>query len=184
LSGTTALNVGFLTVLHEPNGFLGGYLVTNQWGRPLEFRLSTAVQPNRVQHILYAGTLEPYICADLIGKTLMDKTSVTVQLVVTETPAVLDLRQRVDVPVLYLSPAEKQAGDALGVSSLVSGSGPFNQSLLRCHARFPEDTPLCRELLERLTGITDLAEPFARIREAIGEARKMGVTGRSTSAAA
>src|SRR4051794_26914456 len=29
------LNVGFLTVLHEPSGYLGGYLVVNTWGRPL-----------------------------------------------------------------------------------------------------------------------------------------------------
>src|SRR5262245_11160690 len=41
LAQTTAtLNLGFLTVLHEASGYLGGYLVTNQWGRPLEFRLS------------------------------------------------------------------------------------------------------------------------------------------------
>ena len=52
-----ALNLGFLTVLNEPSGYLGGYLVTNVWGRPLEFRLSTAVQPNRVQQILYGSTL-------------------------------------------------------------------------------------------------------------------------------
>ena len=45
-------------MLHEASGYLGGYLVTNTWGRPLEFRLSSAVQPNRVQQILYAGTME------------------------------------------------------------------------------------------------------------------------------
>ena len=49
------LNLGFLMIVHEPNGYAGGYLVTNQWGRPLEFRLSTAVQPNRVQQVLYGG---------------------------------------------------------------------------------------------------------------------------------
>src|SRR6516165_8784949 len=62
----TTLNLGFLTVLNEVSGYLGGYLVTNNWGRPLEFRLSTAVQPNRVQQVLYAHTLEGYVCADLI----------------------------------------------------------------------------------------------------------------------
>jgi hypothetical protein len=31
-------------------------------------------------------------------------------------------------------------------------------------------------LIERLTETLDLAEPFVRIREAIGEARKMGMT--------
>src|SRR5574338_155199 len=72
----TSFNLGFLTVLTEGNGYLGGYLVTNQWGRPLEFRLSTAVQPNRVQQILYAGTLEAYLCGDLIGKTLVDRPSI------------------------------------------------------------------------------------------------------------
>src|SRR5438477_7962745 len=71
------LTLGFLTVLHDAAGFTGGYLVTNAWGRPLEFRLTTPVQPNRVQQILYGATLGDYIHADLIGKTLVDKTSVT-----------------------------------------------------------------------------------------------------------
>ena len=67
--------LGFLTVLHDPTGGLGGYLVTNAWGRPLEFRLTTAVQPNRVQQILYGPTLTEYLHADLIGKTLVEKTA-------------------------------------------------------------------------------------------------------------
>ena len=60
--------LGFLTFLQEPSGWLGGYLVTNGWGRPLEFRLTTAVQPNRVQAALYGTTLTEYLLADLIGK--------------------------------------------------------------------------------------------------------------------
>src|SRR5213592_847196 len=96
------LNLGFLTVLHEANGYLGGYLVTNVWGRPLEFRLSTAVQPNRIQQTLYAATLRPYVCADLIGKTLVDKAGVAVGLLLTDTDAVLDLRHKVDVPVVWV----------------------------------------------------------------------------------
>jgi len=44
------------------------------------------------------------------------------------------------------------------------------------HARFPEDKPAIEQLLERLDGRLDLNEPFVRVREAIAEARKMGVT--------
>ena len=65
--------VGFLSVLHESGGYVGGYLVTNAWGRPLEFRISSAVQPNRVQQVLYGDTLAAYLCGELIGKTLADK---------------------------------------------------------------------------------------------------------------
>lgn len=164
-------NLGFLTVLHDPSGYLGGYLVTNVWGRPLEFRLSTAVQPNRVQQILYGGTLEPYICADLIGKTLFDKTGVPVQFVLTERASVLDLRLRLEVPVVWLAPigTEETTGSCVRAGS--SDVGP-----VLCHPRYPDDVPKVRELLDRLDGTLDLAEPFGRIREAIGEARKMGVT--------
>ncbi len=168
-------NLGFLTVLHEPNGYLGGYLVTNVWGRPLEFRLSSAVQPNRVQQILYAGTLEPYICADLIGKTLVDKTAAPVQLLVTDRATVLDLRLKLECPVVWLAAAEDaQARSLTGIGAVTvpaeTGRGP-----LLCHPRFPDDATLTREMLGQLDASFDLSEPFVRIREAVGEARKMGV---------
>jgi hypothetical protein len=175
------LHLGFLTVVHEANGYLGGYLVTNQWGRPLEFRLSTAVQPNRVQQLLYAGTLEPYLCADLIGKTLVEKAAMPVQLVLTDTQAVLDLRHWLDVPVGWLAPQDKGGPlAAAGQFAFQGGSlilpGPSSEGTIGCHRRFPQDASLIRQVLETIAGMLDLAEPFARIREAIGEARKMGVT--------
>jgi hypothetical protein len=170
-AGLTSL--GFLTVLSEASGYVGGYLVTNMWGRPLEFRLSSAVQPNRVQQILYGGTLQPYVCADLIGKTLVDKAGVAVQLVVTDREAVRDLRLKLEVPVLWLAPADEPRA-AAGAALSPPGAG---RNPLLCHPRYPGDVALARELLARLDAGFDLAEPFTRIREAIGEARKMGVTG-------
>ncbi|HTU18113.1 MAG TPA: hypothetical protein VMG10_08620 [Gemmataceae bacterium] len=172
---TVLTNLGFLTVLHEASGYLGGYLVTNVWGRPLEFRLSSAVQPNRVQHILYAGTLESYICADLIGKTLVDKAAVPVQLIVTDRETLLDLRLKLECPVLWLAAPDDARGKEMAeqgtaIMPAQSGHGP-----LLSHPRFADDVALTRELLSRLDAGFDLAEPFVRIREAIGEARKMGV---------
>ncbi len=170
---TPTTNLGFLTVLHEPSGYLGGYLVTNLWGRPLEFRLSTAVQPNRVQQILYAGTLQAYLCGDLIGKTLVEKTTAPVQIVFTDTEAALDLRLSLDVPVASVLPPDR----GLSVST-AAGPPRALRGNVRTHARFPQDEKAVQEVLERIQGFVDLMEPFARIREAIGEARKMGVTNR------
>jgi hypothetical protein len=165
-------SIGFLTVLHEACGYLGGYLVTNVWGRPLEFRLTSAVQPNRVQTILYAGTLQAYICADLIGKTLVDRTATAAQMIVVDREAVLDLRHKVAVPVLWLaSRDEPRAADLAARGSLDAPGG----RLLLSHPHFLCDVSACKELLARIDGL-DLSEPFTRIREAMGEARKMGVT--------
>jgi hypothetical protein len=203
LSVSAPLNLGFVTVLQEANGFLGGYLVTNSWGRPLEFRLSTAVQPSRVQQILYGDTLRPYICAELIGKTLVEKTASNAQIIVTDCRPVLDLRRLMEIPVVWLaasgdhsipfSPRGRVVGSEgaqeIGEAS-ESDSPPDCADMgapvtslpvgnVYCHPQFGADKPEVCKLIERLPDALDLIEPFDRIRKAIGEARKMGVTSRN-----
>jgi hypothetical protein len=173
-----APNFGFLTVLQEATGYLGGYLVTNLWGRPLEFRLSTAVQPNRIQQILYGGTLQPYIYGDLIGKALVEKTGTPVRLIFTDREPALDLRHRLETPVAWLAPPDDTGAVARFGADSVARPAAAARGPVLCHPRYPDDVPVVRDLLGQLDGV-DLQEPFTRIREAIGEARKMGVTNRA-----
>ena len=196
-------HLGFLTVLREPGGYLGGYLVTNLWGRPLEFRLSTPVQPSRIQKVLYGETLRPYICADLIGKTLIEKTATDTQIIVTDCQPALDLRRLIEIPVVWLTTSGDRPvplslggrgvrGEGAQESEETSESdsppdcadiGAPVTSLpvgnLYCHPQFGADKAAVCRLIERLPDAFDLAEPFIRIREAIGEARKIGVTSRT-----
>jgi hypothetical protein len=125
------------------------------------------VQPNRVQQILYAGTLASYVCGDLIGKTLVEKTAAPIQLVLTDTEAALDLRLSLDVPVALVGPPQPAEVPRPG------------RPALRTHPRFPADAQAVAEILERTNGLIDLGEPFVRIREAITEARKLGVASRN-----
>jgi hypothetical protein len=163
-------------IVHDANGYVGGYLVTNPWGRPLEFRLSTAVQPNRVQQVLYGGTLEPYICADLIGKTLVEKTSAPAGLVLTDCAAALDLRLRLEAPVVWLAAPDDPAAARMAEAGLCARPAGNGRGAVLCHPRFPADVAAVREALEKVDAMVDPAEPFARIREAMGEARKLGVS--------
>lgn len=170
-----ALNaVGFLTIVQEACGYIGGYLVTNRWGRPLEFRLTSAVQPNRAQQVLYGPTLISYVCADLIGKTLFDKTSVASQLLIADREEALDLRLRVEVPVVWLAAQDDARAQALASSGCPAFAMAKRPGLVLCHPGHLSDAPLVRDHLQRLEDL-DLAEPLSRAREAIAEARKMGV---------
>jgi hypothetical protein len=168
---TATSNSGFLSVFQEAGSYIGGYLVTNAWGRPLEFRLTSAVQPTRVQQVLYCDTLPAYVCGELIGKTLIDKTATAAQWVVTDCPVALDLRLRLDIPVALWQPATDQVAGPPGL---------LVQSNLYCHAEYRDDIAAIRSLLEKL-GPIDLGEPFLRVREAMGEARKLGVNARSAA---
>lgn len=173
-----SIHVGFLTVYPEGTGFLGGYLVTNFWGRPVEFRLSTAVQPNKVQQILYGPTLNEYLCAELIGKTLVEKTATPVQLLVTDYADVLPIRTRLDIPTILARPAEGIAETAPNVPMIRLDHQRCTVPLwLREEQRADEE--LIRAILDRLDAALELTEPFVRIREAMTEARKMGATNRA-----
>jgi hypothetical protein len=168
--------LGFVTVLAEGGGYLGGYLVTNPWGRPLEFRLSTAIHPNRVQQILYGPTLRPYIYADVIGKALVEKSSTPAELLITDCEPLLDLRLHLKTPVAWLA----EPDDALACSLDRAGAGvkPTETGLLLCHPKFTSDAQPIRRVLGHVDEAADLTEPFTRIREALLEARKLGVTAR------
>jgi hypothetical protein len=159
-------NLGFLSVLQDAGGYVGGYLVTNRWGRPLEFRLTSAVQPNRAQQILYGDTLAAYVSGELIGKTLIDKTATAAALIITDNPMVLDLRLRLDLPVALWHPTGSELAGVAVTPNLVA------------HGAFADDGPVIRGIVERL-GSLDLGEPFLRIREAMSEARKLGVASRA-----
>ena len=174
---TAAENMGFLTVVREGNSYTGGYLVTNHWSRPLEFRLSTVVQPNRVQRILYGDTLEPYLYADLIGKALVEKASTPVHIIVTDCRPALELRWRIDTPMVWLARPEDLAADGAGPDGCRRTSGPGLPPVFH-HAAYPADAVLLVPLLARLCETVDLAEPFCRVREAMTEARTIGATSR------
>ena len=153
-------NVGFLAILNDPTGTLGGLLVTNAWGRPLEFRLTSAVQPNRVQSILYGSALPGFLAGELIGKTLVDKTTTPLKWIVTDSLHALDLRLHVECPVVLSSTVP------------IANAHPAGANLF-VHERYPDDAGRVAELLAQSTSL-DLSEPFIRIRDAVIEARKMG----------
>ncbi len=165
--------IGFLSVQQEPAGWAGYYLVTNAWGRPLEFRLSSAVQPNRVQTALYGPTLLDYLHGDVIGKALVEKTSLKPDLIVTDSPTVLALRTRVEVPVVALRPDA-----AVLPPETRTLTHPRASVALLIPAAFAGDEPALVAKLDAVDPAVDLAEPFARIREAVTETRKQGVSGR------
>lgn len=179
--------IGILTVLHESAGFVGGYLVTNRWGRPLEFRLSTAVQPNRIQQILYGKGLQRYVYSDLIGKTLVEKASSSVNFVLTDSDELIDLRHHCRQPVFHVYscrealPVDQSplaATDVNDQRSNAASSMLFGSYHFQCHPDYSTDYDCLQKYAQQLHEM-DFNELFQRVREALQEARKLGATQRA-----
>jgi len=52
--------------------YRGAILVTDDWGKPLEFRFTAPVKPTAVQRTLYGSMLTPHLLVALIAEPLME----------------------------------------------------------------------------------------------------------------
>jgi hypothetical protein len=170
------LTLGFLTILQDVTGWIGGYLVTNGWGRPLEFRLTTAVQPNRVQKALYGPTLQEYVFADLIGKTLVEKSSTPASLLITDLAPLWTLRKRISIPLVIVSSHPMTNSPPPGLLYL---EHPRARHGVWLPVWASSDGESIKALLDQIDPAVELSEPFSRIREAVAEARKLGANHRA-----
>lgn len=162
--------LGFLTTVElADGGFVGGLLVTNRLGRPLEFQCTAPVRANRTQEILYGPTLVPHILTDLVGRTLVDKAGVKPDLVLTENAEVLALREQISTPVAFLeAESAKTAPRADDTESLPHLS--VGLQILRFHRDHAADSETIARKSHLIPGEANLNEPFERVREALNEA--------------
>lgn len=157
--------LGFLGVVNiAGTGYVGGLLVTNQLGRPLEFQCTTPVRPNRTQEILYGPTLTSFICADLIGKTLFDRLQVKPQMILCDQPEMLALRAAISLPV----------GLILSKKSVDEGTLKAGMHQLKLHDDFLSELGDVTMIVKSIPGDADLIEPLERVREALQETLRAG----------
>jgi hypothetical protein len=153
-------HLGFLSVIEIPGaGYVGGLLVTNQMGRPLEFQCTTPVRPNRTQEILYGPTLRPFLLSDLIGKTLFERLAVKPQAIVVSDADFLSLRPHLSIPVACVSEKETAATPI-----------KLGQQWVQLHSEHAEaDVADLKETAKVIVAECDLREPIARVRDALEE---------------
>lgn len=175
--------LGFLTAVEDAErGFVGGLLITNRFGRPLEFQCTAPVKPNRTQQILYGPTLKPYVLGELIGRTLLEKVGVKPHIVLVESADLLELRSAISTPVACLSSlpvpsirpklpdSQNQNLDQSSSNSLRLGS-----ELVRFHKSHEEDRAEIEKFAKVVPGDAELREPFERVREALAETIRLSM---------
>ncbi len=167
-STTPPLCLGFLTVIENADlGVLGGYLLLNASGRPLEFHCTAPIRANRTQEILYGPTLRPFLYGEQIGQTLLTKSKLTPLVICTDSEPVLATREFSDLPVVQVLSDRADSPNR-------STSGQFQLALNQVvtAANYSDDEQIIRAAWPALADHLNLLEPFERIREALEEAQR------------
>jgi hypothetical protein len=157
-------HLGFLRIVAADAGYVGGLLVTNRLGRPLEFQCTTPVRPNRTQEILYGPTLRPFLFSELIGMTLIERLQVKPHIVLVDQEALLDLREHVSVPVACVIDDASDTRDLPDESRSTLGA-----QTVRVHREHTGDVATIGRWTNTIPADADLREPLERVREALEE---------------
>ena len=156
--------------------FMGGAMVTDTFGLPLEFRYTEPVRATKLQRILYGDVLEKYIHGDVIAGNLISRLEQKPELFLVSDPAVLDAVSAAGRKAVQLSPSRVPPLKEFGAWQDVSDTEYFLQvsdsgSPVRVRlSGLGPDAALRAEATRLLTEIgrtMDLSEPVARIEAAI-----------------
>lgn len=186
--GIRAENLGYLTIMgDEIRGLVGGFLIVNRLGCPVEFHCSAPIRPNRAQEILYGATLRPFLYGRQIATALLRKGKTGCFAIFTESPEVAVIQESLATPLLIVlsnekSPSSENGSEEERTKRAIPGfnssqwhsfqKGEFRFALFE---RFLENGVLPTEIEQNLSQFQkaiDLVEPFERIALAIEESQK------------
>ncbi|MCS7168674.1 MAG: hypothetical protein RMI91_14045 [Gemmatales bacterium] len=165
--------LAFLTVQPDGSAFIAALLITNHWGRPLEFHVTQPVQPSKLHQILYGSTLPTYLYCEVLAKALLEKALASPHLLIADFPESLNATCYSSTPVVYVAPEESRE-PAPNMHKVFEGESYAIYT--NCNA--PETVDFIQRILKQVRGL-DLLEPFDRIRQAIRESRRLGVVSRA-----
>lgn len=171
-----ANRIGFFSLQPTPDtkGYIGAILITDNLGKPEEFRVTYPVKPTNLQRLLYGASLVPHIGIELTAKPLWNSIKIRPDILVMDEDQFLPLGKDIECPVVHVD----RLGDKLTInteaqatnqpSKVVSASGRF----IPLSAKFPaeyteEQRGQAMSLLERFFVVLDLPEPFQRIETAV-----------------
>ncbi|HVJ83644.1 MAG TPA: hypothetical protein VNC50_21435 [Planctomycetia bacterium] len=162
-AGPRGVLLGFLAIRKTPSeGVRGGYLITTEYGRPVEFHYTTELKLAGPQRLLFGGAAPEYLHVELVAVPLTDKQSVAPQILFVDSPALLELRTRIPAPVVCVSPPSIVGGDGRHLAPVA----------VRCHPEHPGDAAIFERLRELAPSQFDWLEPFDRLTGALAEIRE------------
>ena len=173
------LTIGFLGMYRFENGtaIRGGMLVTDVETKPLEFRVTAPIRPQKFQEILYGELLDMHISVGLVGLPLMNALQQKPNLIIVRDELFLRMNAEQEIPtILMLKEDEPLFRQGVSVNPLNSPDSSRPSVKICTSGQFE---PRLEEFTQQLQLIflnRNLMEPFDRLDKACEDvhSRKLG----------
>ncbi len=170
-----AHNLGYLKIMGKNNGFLGGFMVTDDSGIPLEFKYTEPVVPTKIQEVIYGKALKKYIKEDVIIKSLLKEIRTIPSIIIVDDPSEIMGKDKIGkfpaVAVQKTSlPQLSSPGETQRVKDKEIIFQPF-QDVTPIRIVFGVADPELQEkillIIEEISPKMDIVEPLERVEKAL-----------------
>ncbi|HMN99457.1 MAG TPA: hypothetical protein PKD59_08595 [Miltoncostaeaceae bacterium] len=173
MSSPEAHRPGFLVVRAGDDGtYVGGLMVTDVSGLPVDFRYTDPVTPTRLQRALYGAVLDRYLRSEVVLRTLLDALEGPPSLLLVDDADLLG--EAIDgFPVALVAPSKAEPIGPVGAQS-AEGAGTFllqadpsgHPLRVSLPAGSPHEAAVAGALVA-LSARMDVLEPVARVQDAL-----------------
>ena len=171
-----SLKLAYFVVMKEGASYLGGLLLTDTSGIPLDFRYTEPITPTKLQNVLYGKALEPHLKEEVIQKTLLKELKAPPDLLfLPPTELAGGWSGEARCPVLSVQKTQEaplaRSGEVFRVSprellvQVAEGAAPL-RAIFASSVDLPQQDQSVAKLLEAGYQM-DLAEPLERVSAAL-----------------
>lgn len=165
--------LGYITTrVFEGPTYLGGVLVVDKKGIPVEFKYVEPIKPSKLQTLLYGNTMDRYIRIESVGIPLVNALEhKPIVLFVREEPFLEESKWT--FPVISISRYKSNVLPNIGEYKELENS----EYIIQIDSGMPIRVRIEKKYLEKLSEIVstlvevgqnfDIMEPFSRLEEAI-----------------
>ncbi len=155
------LTLGYLICPQDAaNAFLGAVMITDFRTRPIHFSFASPVRPTVIQKILFGSTLTSHIKIDVIAHRLLSNIPQMPDVLFVDDAEILAAKHIIKKPTACLKKSTSHEGN------------PAKLSILDYATDSSNDQETVGQIIANLENVTDLIEPFTRMRQALKEALK------------
>jgi hypothetical protein len=166
------LTIGFLGIYRFEEGaaIRGAILITDTETKPVEFRVTGPVRPQKFQEILYGELLNEHISVELIGLPLLSALEQKPNLIIVRDILFLEINTKQEIPTVLMlkedEPLLKRGASTKPLNPEDSGRPPVKICTL---SQFEPKLEEISHLLQPIFLNRDLMEPFNRLEKACAD---------------
>lgn len=169
--------IGYIDIYRSgKNDFIGGVLITDRLGIPVEFRHTETVSPSKVQKVLYGQALEKFLKCETLARCLLKDIEKKPSLLVVPDADYYPLTKLFNFPFVQLGKANREPMQQHGDFAEVSETEIHVQVLsmrhplrIRVDRKNAPTLPAVKGIVLDVGRTMDLLEPLTRVQSALAE---------------